>query len=90
MATMPPLAAIRVFESAGRLEHFSRAAEELGLTQAAVSYQIKQLEELLGERLFRREHGRVRLSATGRRLHWRHGSGSAALSRRRHDANDMD
>lgn len=63
------MAALRVFEAAGRLEHFSRAAEELAMTQAAVSYQIKQLEELLGERLFERERGRVRLSATGQRLH---------------------
>lgn len=84
---MPPLAAIRVFECAGRLEHFSRAAEELGLTQAAVSYQIKQLEELLGERLFRREHGRVRLSATGRRLH---GPISEAFATMRQAFGDLD
>jgi len=69
MAKLPPMAAIRVFEAAARLEHFSGAAEELGMTQAAVSYQIRQLEEILGDRLFRRENGRVRLSATGRRLH---------------------
>lgn len=69
MSTLPPLAAIRVFEAAGRLEHFSRAAEELGLTQAAVSYQVKQLENHLGEQLFERAGGRVHLTATGRRLH---------------------
>lgn len=65
---MPPLAAIRVFEAAGRLEHFSRAGEELGMTQAAVSYQIRQLEAQIGQPLFLREHGRVRLTDTGRRL----------------------
>lgn len=69
MAAIPPLASLRVFEAAGRLEHFSRAADELGLTQAAVSYQIGQLEAQLGQKLFDRERGRVQLNATGRRLH---------------------
>lgn len=68
MARLPPLAAIRTFEAAGRLQNFSRAAEELGLTQAAVSYQIRQLEDRLGRALFVREKGRVRLSETGQRL----------------------
>ncbi|SEH14094.1 LysR family transcriptional regulator, glycine cleavage system transcriptional activator [Sphingopyxis sp. YR583] len=68
MSRLPPLAAIRTFEVAGRLQNFSRAAEELGLTQAAVSYQIRQLEDRLGRALFVREKGRVRLSETGRRL----------------------
>ncbi|MDN3712314.1 LysR family transcriptional regulator [Paracoccus cavernae] len=47
---MPPLAAIRVFESAARHLSFTRAAVELGMTQAGVSYQIKILEERLGAR----------------------------------------
>lgn len=68
MAKLPPLAAIRTFEAAGRLQNFSRAAEELGLTQAAVSYQVRQLEDRLGRALFVREKGRVRLSETGQRL----------------------
>jgi LysR family glycine cleavage system transcriptional activator len=68
MSTLPPLPAVRAFEAAGRLENFSRAAEELGMTQAAVSYQIRQLEAQLGQRLFLRENGRVRLSDTGKRL----------------------
>ncbi|WP_338424282.1 LysR substrate-binding domain-containing protein [Sphingopyxis kveilinensis] len=68
MIRLPPLAAIRTFEAAGRLQNFSRAAEELGLTQAAVSYQIRQLEDRLGRALFVREKGRVRLSETGQRL----------------------
>lgn len=66
---MPPLAALRVFEAAGRYENFSRAAEELGMTQAAVSYQVRQLEEHLGEKVFEREAGRVNLSPAGRRIH---------------------
>ena len=42
---LPPLAAVRVFEAAARRLSFTQAAEELGMTQAAVSYQIKVLEE---------------------------------------------
>src|SRR3546814_2328151 len=68
MARLPPLASGRTVEAAGRLENFSRAAEELGLTQAAVSYQVRQLEDRLGRALFVREKGRVRLSETGQRL----------------------
>jgi len=68
MPTLPPLSAVRVFESAARLENFSRAAEELGMTQAAVSYQVRQLEDRVGQLLFVRERGRVRLSEAGRRL----------------------
>ena len=68
MNRLPPLAAIRAFEAAGRHENFSRAAEELGLTQAAISYQIRQLEDRVGKPLFLREKGRVRLSEAGQRL----------------------
>jgi len=68
MPKLPPLAAIRTFEAAGRLQNFSRAADELGMTQAAVSYQVRQLEDRLGRALFIREKGRVRLSETGLRL----------------------
>ncbi|WP_156367432.1 LysR family transcriptional regulator, partial [Novosphingobium sp. KN65.2] len=68
MDPLPPLTAVRAFEAAGRLENFSRAAEELGMTQAAVSYQVRQLEDRLGRSLFVREKGRVRLSEAGHRL----------------------
>jgi LysR family glycine cleavage system transcriptional activator len=68
MSRLPPLTAIRAFEAAGRHENFSRAAEELGMTQAAISYQIRQLEDRVGKPLFVREKGRVRLSDNGRRL----------------------
>jgi LysR family transcriptional regulator, glycine cleavage system transcriptional activator len=68
MSRLPPLAAVRAFEAAGRHENFSRAAEELGLTQAAISYQIRQLEDRVGRPLFVREKGRVRLSDAGQRL----------------------
>ena len=55
MRQLPPLAAVRVFEAAARRESFTAAASELGMTQAAVSYQIKALEERLGAALFVRD-----------------------------------
>ena len=68
MRRLPPLSAIRVFEAAARHEHFTTAANELGMTQAAVSYQIRSLEERVGIKLFERGKGRVRLTDAGRRL----------------------
>lgn len=68
MRRLPPLAAIRAFEAAARTENFTAAAAELGMTQAAVSYQVKALEERLGAALFVRERGRARLTPLGARL----------------------
>jgi LysR family transcriptional regulator, glycine cleavage system transcriptional activator len=68
MRRLPPLAAVRAFEAAARTENFTAAAAELGMTQAAVSYQVKSLEERLGASLFVRERGRVRLTPLGVRL----------------------
>ncbi|MBA3668020.1 MAG: LysR family transcriptional regulator [Sphingomonas sp.] len=68
MRRLPPLAAVRVFEAAARLENFTAAASELGMTQAAVSYQVKTLEERVGAPLFLREKGRARLTLLGTRL----------------------
>jgi LysR family glycine cleavage system transcriptional activator len=67
MRRLPPLAAVRVFEAAARHENFTAAAAELGMTQAAVSYQVKLLEERVGVPLFRRERRRVVLTEAGRR-----------------------
>ena len=67
-STLPSLAAIRCFEAAARHLSFTRAAEELGMTQAAVSYQIKLLEERVGGPLFLRGPRGVTLTDTGRRL----------------------
>ncbi len=63
-----PLASIRVFEAAARLRSFTRAAEELGMTQAAVSWQIKALEGRLGQSLFRRLPREVQPTEGGERL----------------------
>lgn len=65
---LPPIAAIRAFEAAARHQSFTKAAEELGMTQAAVSYQIRLLEDRVGTPLFIREPRQVTLTATGRAL----------------------
>ncbi|MEP9386669.1 LysR substrate-binding domain-containing protein [Mesorhizobium sp. KR9-304] len=65
---LPPLAAIRAFEAAARLLSFTRAAQELAMTQAAVSYQIKVLEERVGSPLFIRRARQIELTETGRAL----------------------
>ncbi|TCT36166.1 LysR family transcriptional regulator [Martelella mediterranea] len=62
------LARLRPFEAAARLESFTRAADELGLTQTAISRQIAQLEAELGVRLFERRNRAVFLTDEGRRL----------------------
>ena len=63
-----PLSAIRVFEAAARLGSFTRAAAELGMTQAAVSWQVKALEQRLDQPLFRRLPREVALTPAGERL----------------------
>lgn len=63
-----PLAALRAFEAAARLGSFTKAASELAMTQAAVSYQVKQLETRLDVALFRRAGRSVELTPIGRKL----------------------
>ncbi|MFM2278436.1 MAG: hypothetical protein RLZZ444_667 [Pseudomonadota bacterium] len=63
-----PLTALRAFESAGRLGGFSKAAEELHVSQAAISRQIRELEGLIGQPLFTRVHRGVVLTEKGRAL----------------------
>lgn len=62
---LPPLNALRVFDSAARHLSFTKAAEELFVTQAAVSHQIKTLEEFLGLKLFRRRNRSLLLTEEG-------------------------
>lgn len=66
---LPSASALIVFEAAGRHENFSRAAEELTMTQAAVSYAVRTLESQLGVQLFHRSHRAVALTETGARFH---------------------
>lgn len=67
LATLP-LSAIRIFEAAARLRSFTRAAEELNITQAAVSWQVKALEKRLDQPLFQRLPREVALTPSGERL----------------------
>lgn len=62
------MSAIRVFEAAARHQSFTRAAEELGMTQAAVSYQIRILEDRIGAPLFTRQPRQVLLTEKGLQL----------------------
>jgi LysR family transcriptional regulator, glycine cleavage system transcriptional activator len=68
MLIVPPYAALRTFEAVARLRGFGRAAEELGVTQSAVSQQVKLLEEWLGQRLLHRNGRRVAPTPGGERL----------------------
>jgi LysR family glycine cleavage system transcriptional activator len=65
---LPPLSALRAFEAAARLKSFSKAAEELSVTPAAISHQIHALEQDLGVQLFRRLNRAVELTASARVL----------------------
>lgn len=60
-----PLTALRTFEVAGRLQSFTLAGDELHISQAAVSRQVRELEDRLGLPLFERHHRRVTLTAAG-------------------------
>ncbi|WP_207476168.1 transcriptional regulator GcvA [Arenibaculum pallidiluteum] len=62
---LPPLNAVRAFEAAARHLSFTRAAAELNVTQAAISHQIKGLEETLGVPLFRRLNRALVLTEAG-------------------------
>jgi LysR family glycine cleavage system transcriptional activator len=62
---LPPLNSLRAFEAAARHLSFTRAAEELHVTQAAISHQVKGLEEHLGRKLFRRLNRSLLLSDDG-------------------------
>jgi len=63
---LPPLNALKAFEAAARHESFTRAAEELCVTQGAVSHQVKALEVELGIKLFNRERQRLIITGAGR------------------------
>jgi LysR family glycine cleavage system transcriptional activator len=63
---LPPLNALKAFEAAARHESFTRAAEELCVTQGAVSHQVKALEAELALKLFNRERQRLVITEAGR------------------------
>lgn len=68
MRRLPALSAMKVFEVVGQTRSFTRAAEQLNLTQSAVSRQVRNLEEQLGETLVIRRHHHLELTPSGAEL----------------------
>ena len=66
---LPPLNALRAFEAAARNGGYVAAAGELGVTPAAVSQQVRRLEDHLGRRLFTRHNNRVTLTDAGQAIY---------------------
>ncbi|MEM9493965.1 MAG: LysR substrate-binding domain-containing protein [Myxococcota bacterium] len=64
---LPPFRALLAFHAAATHERMVEAADSLGVTESAVSHQLRQLEDLLHAQLFDRSSGRLRLTDTGRR-----------------------
>src|SRR5437868_6386168 len=64
MSRVPSITALQCFEASARLGSFTRAAQELHLTQGAVSRQVIGLEGRLGSRLFHRKHNALTLGLT--------------------------
>lgn len=71
MSQLPPLNALRAFDAAGRHLNFRLAADELGVTQAAVAQQVRLLEERLKMQLFNRQPKGLAFTAPGRGYHAR-------------------
>lgn len=65
---LPPMNALRAFEAAARLGSFTKAADELSVTQGAISRQVRSLEDHFDTELFRRGHRSVELTPAGNRL----------------------
>jgi LysR family transcriptional regulator, glycine cleavage system transcriptional activator len=68
MRRIPNFVLLRAFESTARLQSFTLAAEELHLTQSAISHQVKELEEYFGRKLFHRRNRRIELTQEALRL----------------------
>lgn len=66
--TFPPLQSLRAFEAVGRLRSFRRAGEELLIAQSAVSHHVRQVEDMLGQRLILRQPRGIALSEAGERF----------------------
>ncbi|MTI09681.1 LysR substrate-binding domain-containing protein [Curvivirga aplysinae] len=66
---LPSANALFAFEAAARHKSFTQAAEELNVSQPAISHAVKLLEESLGQTLFRRSHRKIELTKEGRRFY---------------------
>lgn len=77
---LPPLAALRAFEAAARLQSVSRAAQELHVTHGAISRHVRSLEQALGTALFARQGRGLVLTAAGVRLGDATGEGFGVIS----------
>ncbi|KOF52860.1 MULTISPECIES: LysR substrate-binding domain-containing protein [unclassified Achromobacter] len=77
--SLPPLASLRAFEAAARRLSFSLAAQELFVTQSAVSHQIQRLEAALGTALFERRTREIALTQAGRAYYARVSAAFALL-----------
>lgn len=66
--SLPPLNALRAFEAAARTGSYVAAAEELGVSPAAVSQQVRNLEDFFGKKLFTRFNNRVSLTDAGQAI----------------------
>ena len=67
--SLPPLDSLKAFEASARLLSFTRAADELCVSKGAISYQIKKLEQHLGQALFKRTTRQVLLTDAGQLLY---------------------
>lgn len=83
---LPGTRALRTFEAAARHLNFTRAADEVGLTAAAVSHQIKEMEDQLGVALFARTSRSMRLTPAGERMFEATSAALATLHRAAADA----
>ena len=68
LRNLPPLDLLEPFEVAARHGSFTRAADELSVTQSAISQRVRKLEELLDLKLFERHHRSIELTSEGREL----------------------
>lgn len=89
---IPPLGSLRAFEAVARRLSFTKAADELHVTPGSVSQQVRQLEELLGQRLFARTKRSVALTEAGMRMLPDIQAGLETLARavRSHASDDSD
>lgn len=69
ISNLPPLKSLRAFEAAARHMSMKRASEEMHVTPAAITHQVKALEDFIGIKLFRRHNRVLELTATGEQLY---------------------